>query len=236
MSNSNDKKITIIVDGPYRVSGGVTLNQAAIVTDENGVAVNWKVSEALDSPAETYNLCRCGHSQKRPYCDGSHRAGGFKGRETGERVPYAEQAKLRRGELISLLDDPSLCVGARFCDRGPTVWRLVEDFADNESLKMAVEEACACPAGRLTIVDSEGRLLEPELPVEISLVEDPANNCLGPLWVKGGVPIEGSRGERYEVRNRVSLCRCGESANMPYCDASHYDCPHMRNLDEKPTA
>jgi Uncharacterized conserved protein len=234
MDKSNDQKITILVDGPYQVSGGITLNRATIVCDDSGVSVAWEVSEAFPTPGESYNLCRCGHSQKRPYCDGNHRARGFKGREKAGRPPYTASAKRRQGPQVDLLDDPSLCVGARFCDRGPTVWRLVENGRDNESLKMAVEEACACPAGRLTIVDSQGQLLEPELPLEISLVEDPANNCRGPLWVKGGVPMEGKGGDQYETRNRVSLCRCGESANMPYCDASHYDCPHMRELDERP--
>ncbi|MFR4401935.1 MAG: CDGSH iron-sulfur domain-containing protein, partial [Peptococcus niger] len=28
-------------------------------------------------------------------------------------------------------------------------------------------------------------------------------------------------GERWEVRNRVTLCRCGGSHNGPYCDARH---------------
>ena len=28
-------------------------------------------------------------------------------------------------------------------------------------------------------------------------------------------------GHRYEVRNRVTLCRCGASKNKPFCDGSH---------------
>jgi CDGSH-type Zn-finger protein len=32
---------------------------------------------------------------------------------------------------------------------------------------------------------------------------------------------EGAGFETYEVRNRVTLCRCGASTNKPFCDASH---------------
>ncbi|MCL1907254.1 MAG: CDGSH iron-sulfur domain-containing protein [Propionibacteriaceae bacterium] len=28
-------------------------------------------------------------------------------------------------------------------------------------------------------------------------------------------------GEQYEVRNRIALCRCGQSDNKPYCDGPH---------------
>ena len=37
----------------------------------------------------------------------------------------------------------------------------------------------------------------------------------------GGIPIHGADGQAYEVRNRVTLCRCGRSANKPYCDGAH---------------
>lgn len=32
------------------------------------------------------------------------------------------------------------------------------------------------------------------------------------------VPADGFR---YEVRNRVILCRCGASRNKPFCDGTH---------------
>ena|SRR5665648_24139 len=41
------------------------------------------------------------------------------------------------------------------------------------------------------------------------------------LCVRGGIPIESSDGHIYEVRNRLVLCRCGESRNKPFCDATH---------------
>jgi CDGSH-type Zn-finger protein len=53
------------------------------------------------------------------------------------------------------------------------------------------------------------------------VVEDPALGCSGPLWVRGGVRIESDNGTPYEVRNRVTLCRCGASNNMPFCNGSH---------------
>jgi CDGSH-type Zn-finger protein len=33
--------------------------------------------------------------------------------------------------------------------------------------------------------------------------------------------VEGPDGEAYEVRNRVTLCRCGGSSNKPFCDGIH---------------
>jgi hypothetical protein len=66
-----------------------------------------------------------------------------------------------------------------------------------------------------------GKALEPEFEPAIVLIEDPAQNCSGPLFVKGGIPIEAADGYQYEVRNRVTLCRCGQSRNKPFCDATH---------------
>ena len=66
-----------------------------------------------------------------------------------------------------------------------------------------------------------GQLHEPTLPVSIGLVEDPAQGCSGPLWLRGGIPVVGADGVEYEVRNRVTLCRCGGSKNKPFCDGTH---------------
>jgi CDGSH-type Zn-finger protein/uncharacterized Fe-S cluster protein YjdI len=54
-----------VADGPLHVSGSVE-----IVTG-TGKTVN-RVTETW--------LCRCGHSQNKPYCDGSHKAAGFRTR------------------------------------------------------------------------------------------------------------------------------------------------------------
>ena len=46
----------------------------------------------------------------------------------------------------------------------------------------------------------------------------------GPYRVEGGVPLEGPEGQPYELKPAYSLCRCGQSKNKPYCDASHKEC------------
>ncbi len=66
-----------------------------------------------------------------------------------------------------------------------------------------------------------GKAIEPVLPPSINLVEDPQEGCGGPLWLRGGVALVSSDGFAYEVRNRVTLCRCGASQNKPFCDGSH---------------
>ena len=87
---------------------------------------------------------------------------------------------------------------------------------------MAVREACNCPAGRLMIKkNGTDEIIEPKLDKEISALEDTAIPCSAGLFVKGKIRIEGADGKVYEIRNRQVLCRCGKSANKPFCDGSH---------------
>jgi hypothetical protein len=73
-----------------------------------------------------------------------------------------------------------------------------------------------CPSGRLVVSPSEDAPAEePEFTPSVAIVPD------GPLWVRGGIPVEAPDGFTYEVRNRVTLCRCGHSKNKPYCDGTH---------------
>jgi hypothetical protein len=75
-----------------------------------------------------------------------------------------------------------------------------------------------CPSGALEMrPEADGEQLEPALPVSIGVVRD------GPLWVRGSVEVESADGESYEVRNRMTLCRCGHSQTKPFCDGSHHN-------------
>lgn len=43
----------------------------------------------------------------------------------------------------------------------------------------------------------------------------------GPLIVSGLKNFQNSKGQALSPKDRIALCRCGESANKPYCDGSH---------------
>ena len=57
----------------------------------------------------------------------------------------------------------------------------------------------------------------------IAFVQDTGAAVSGPVYVRGGIEIVSAEGEPYEIRNRVTLCRCGQSKNKPFCDGSHVE-------------
>lgn len=214
-------KITIGEDGPYVVRGDVPLVRVEIATNAAGESVAWREIERLEADSP-YRLCRCGQSSTKPFCDGTHGEIGFEGTETAGHSRYAEMAVNIDGPGVRLHDARKLCAEARFCDRAGGLWNLVKECDDSGLRALVEEEAQLCPSGRYVICDGHTHEpLEPELELSIALIEDPSLEVSGPLWVRGGIAIEGTDGELYEVRNRVTLCRCGSSANKPFCDGSH---------------
>jgi CDGSH-type Zn-finger protein len=215
-------KVKVIKDGPYLVSGGVPLSEQLMCVDADGQCHGWK--EGKKYPAqENYALCRCGHSKNPPFCDGSHVKVKFDGTEKAARIPYLEQAGEIDGPGLKLTDAENFCAVARFCERAGGTWKLTEESANPDARQKAIEEACDCPSGRLVAWDKEGKAIEPVFEPSIGLVEDTQAGKMGPLWVRGGIPVESADGTTYEIRNRVTLCRCGRSSNKPFCDGRHLD-------------
>lgn len=236
--NDKTKRIKITADGPYLVTENIPVHQEKIVADEKGFSADWKKGKEYDTKEHVkdghYALCRCGKSKNMPFCDGTHEHTEFNKKVVADRRPYNDAARVYEGEEIDLLDRVDLCGVARFCDRFGDVWHMTiqsgpehPDYAEK-----AIDEACKCPTGRLT-ARKNGVEIEPELDKEIGVIEDVPADVKGPLWVKGGIIIEDSDNCEYEVRNRVTLCRCGASRNMPYCDATHMKCKHMQGVDEE---
>jgi CDGSH-type Zn-finger protein len=220
-AKDDSMKITIIENGPYIVTGGVPLTTSEICNDEEGYCRTWREVKRYQLQ-EKYALCRCGQSKNKPFCDGTHAKSHFDGTEAGDNEPFEKGAGVIRGPALTLSDNNHLCVHARFCMRAGGIWNLVELSDDPEARETAIEEACNCPSGRLVIKDNEsGKIIEPEFERSIVIIEYPPRDENGPLWIRGGIPIESSDGKPYEIRNRVTLCRCGRSENKPFCDGSH---------------
>ncbi|MCD7977163.1 MAG: CDGSH iron-sulfur domain-containing protein [Tannerellaceae bacterium] len=212
----------MIADGPYQVTGGVALDLLRYITNHKGYSVDYDRMKKYPE-RETYFLCRCGDSKNKPYCDGAHKQVGFVGTETASHAAYDDMAKCIEGKLMDLMDAEELCSVARFCDTKSGTWNLIET-AENLDAKDIITHQCKfCPSGRLTAVTKQGERLEPYLPQEISMLEDPLIHKVAPIWVKGGIQIEDANGKPYPVRNRVTLCCCGKSQNKPFCDATHVD-------------
>jgi CDGSH-type Zn-finger protein len=226
------KKIYVMPDGPYEVSGGVRLRQVVNTADAGEASVDWVEKREYTDNDETYYLCRCGHSSKKPFCDGTHEKVDFTGKETAKRTADETDLQIYGGEELTLRDNESLCASMRFCDRGENAWNYVERSADERCKDRAIEEVSKCPSGRLTLFDKQGERIEPELEPGISPIEDAVHGCRGPLWVRGGIEVEGTHCTGYEKRNRVTLCRCGQSGNKPFCDSTHVYCGHMKGFDE----
>ena len=220
MQPASGIRITIAENGPYLVDGVVPVTRQTIVTDADGNAVEWAAGDTIPTKAR-FALCRCGESANKPFCDGTHARIGFEGAETAGHTPYLAQATEQDGPTLTLTDAQALCAYGRFCDVAGTVWSLVEqDGAD--AAQRTEREASLCPSGRLVVWNQATREpIEPHFEPSIGIVYDPAQSVGGPIWVRGGIEVIGGDGESYEVRNRVTLCRCGASANKPFCDASH---------------
>jgi CDGSH-type Zn-finger protein len=220
-NKENKRRIKVMKDGPYIVTVSVPLVQEIMVMGSDGEPAGWKKGISY-SDQGTYALCRCGASKNKPFCDGAHTKIGFDGTETVSHDHYLDQAERTSGPELDLTWSPKFCAVARFCHRAGDAWNLAERSNDPASKNTALREACDCPSGSLVAWDKNtGKPIEPDFEPSISLIENPQTNISGPIWAKGGIQIESSDGKEYESRNRVTLCRCGQSNNKPFCDGRH---------------
>jgi CDGSH-type Zn-finger protein len=206
--------ICVKENGPYVVSGGVPLTRKSIVYSELHEPLTWRKDQTLPAQA-TYRLCRCGASGNKPYCDGSHERIGFDATEAVPARTSAARQRTLQGTNITMVSDPLLCTHAGFCgNRVEKVWDMLPRTSDTRVRFQMIQMIERCPSGALGY-QLEGNPLEPDLPHAIAVTTD------GPLWVTGGIPVTLADGRTLEVRNRVTLCRCGRSSRKPLCDGSH---------------
>ena len=131
-------------------------------------------------------------------------------------------------EELAVLWDASRCIHVATCIQAlPQVfdprrrpWVDV-NAADAEEIARAVR---SCPTGALKM-EARGDF-PPEEPDEPTTIRA---GGAGPLYVRGRVRLKDSEGVETE-ETRVALCRCGASANKPFCDNSHRLVPKQRSV------
>jgi uncharacterized Fe-S cluster protein YjdI len=115
--------------------------------------------------------------------------------------------------------EPRLCYHSQNCVRS-----LPQVFDDSRRPWIAVDAASAdeveaavarCPSGALRT-----RRLGPNPPAREQGFELRASEN-GPLLVTGHVRIVDAEGTVLYEGERTALCRCGGSANKPFCDGTH---------------
>jgi CDGSH-type Zn-finger protein len=214
-------RIEVEENGPYRVRG-LPLSRTGQVETEYGEPVAWEPLAPIDAP-EDYELCRCGASGRKPFCNRSGCEQGFDGTETADRGSFADRAHAFQAHGGVMFDDRTLCTMAGYCgDRFTNVWGMLRNTNDPEVRARLRTMVMLCPSGRIAWVPEGAEVAEvapaaDELPYEpsVAAIRD------GPLWARGGVQVIAADGTPYEVRHRQTLCRCGHSENKPFCDGSH---------------
>lgn len=219
-------QIWVLPRGPYLVHGDIDIFEAeGKLRKHGGVCV----------------LCRCGGSRTKPFCDGTHARIGFEGAESADHGLMADRRKAYpTADGATVYDDRTRCAHFGQCtNRCPKAFGVSDDnFVDPAAASTAELQGVVsgCPSGALTFAPagSEDPVEEHQEPSIHPIVD-------GPYRVRGGIEVVDANGIGYEVRERQTLCRCGNSRNKPFCDGSHWHAgfrdplpPELENVDPFP--
>ncbi|RAG84385.1 hypothetical protein DN069_17135 [Streptacidiphilus pinicola] len=137
-----------------------------------------------------------------------------------DELPPSDRAKVYASPGVQVRFDAARCRHSGRCVLGaPEVFDtdarpwIQPGNADPEHVAEVVRR---CPTGALHYLLADGPAEEPDRPTTVTPLPD------GPLEIRGDLRLTGPWGEAREVPEvRAQLCRCGASANKPFCDGSH---------------
>jgi len=123
---------------------------------------------------------------------------------------------------LTVVWQPDLCIHSKQCFKGlPQVFNPANKpwiNMDAESVERIKNQVDKCPSGALSYVFEGGDEI-PDNNIVEALAIDISEN--GPILIKGPVNIKYKGKEEIKESKTIALCRCGESANKPFCDGTH---------------
>ncbi len=124
------------------------------------------------------------------------------------------------GKHVTIRYDAKRCIHARECVRGaPTVFDPQAKpwiQPDNATVEHLINVVGRCPTGALTLSAPDGTSLEAPPESNTARVQP-----RGPIYLRARITVPGGEHATLVEYTRVALCRCGASANKPFCDGSH---------------
>ena len=178
------------------------------------VGTNGEAIEAKPAMA----LCRCGASQNKPFCDGSHNEIAFDSHPSDDRA--TDKLRSYEARNITVHYNRLLCSHAGECGKLQSVFdpsRKPWIEPESGSVDDIVAVVTACPSGALSYSLPGQSPKQPAAEAPEILIEQN-----GPYRVTG-VTLATARPAHGACSDKYVLCRCGASRNKPYCDGTHHD-------------
>lgn len=117
---------------------------------------------------------------------------------------------------------PQKCIHSEICVKTlPHVYYPEEKpwiKPENASTEELIAQIDRCPSAALSYHRKNETIKNRDEMSEGTKVEVMSN---GPLLVHGELEITGSDGQKETKKKTTAFCRCGSSANKPYCDGAH---------------
>ena len=202
-------KIACLPNGPYYLLNDMTPKVVPNIRKSSGDPCHTIAGVAL---------CRCGGSQNKPFCDGTHGKNGFKDEKLTD--GSANKPEHYIGKKITIHDNRGVCAHVGHCtDSLKSVFKLGEEpwiEPDGAAVEEIVETIKKCPSGALSYSIEDVEHKDHEREPMVTVLKD------GPYAITGGIELldqdmaEGASTEHY------TLCRCGGSQNKPFCDGTHW--------------
>jgi CDGSH-type Zn-finger protein len=208
--NDEKPKIACLANGPYYLLNDMNPQVVPNICKSNG------------DPCLTVTgvaLCRCGGSQNKPFCDGTHGKNGFKDEKLADGT--ADKRDQYVGKKITIHDNRGVCAHIGHCTDGlKSVFKLKQEpwiDPNGATVEEIIQTINKCPSGALSYSIEDVEHKDHERETMVTVLKN------GPYAIAGGIELLDQEMVEGTSREHYTLCRCGGSKNKPFCDGTHWE-------------